>query len=154
KFFEEVVKVFRDSRRAVPVFNDKHLAYTWEDAKWMYDRSREMGFPMMAGSSVPVAYRHPDLRPKSGTPWESALSVGYSHFEVYGFHTLEALQVMTERRPGGESGVKAVQCLEGKEAWEAASAGRWDRSLLDAALGKVPGRGRGKVEDEDAAAIL
>src|SRR5947209_1270296 len=66
RFFEQVVKVFRASRRAVPVFNDKHLAYSWDDAKWMYDQSRELGFPMMAGSSVPVAYRHPDLRPPAG----------------------------------------------------------------------------------------
>src|SRR5262245_124391 len=43
RFFEEVVKVFRDSKRAVPVFNDKHLAYAWKDMKWMYDQSRELG---------------------------------------------------------------------------------------------------------------
>jgi len=80
--------------------------------------------------------------------------VGYSHFEVYGFHTLEALQVMTERRQGGETGVRAVQCLEGKEAWEAAAAGKWSRSLLDAALDKVPNKSRGKIEEEDANAIV
>ncbi len=154
RFFEEVVKVFRASKRSVPVFNDKHLAYNWDDAKWMYDQSRELGFPMMAGSSVPVTYRHPDLRPKSGIEWERALSVGYGHFEVYGFHTLEALQVMTERRRGGETGVQAVQCLEGKAAWDAATSGRWDRSLLDAALTKVPGKGSGKLQEEDGQAIV
>jgi hypothetical protein len=47
-----------------------------------------------------------------------------------------------------------VQCLEGKDAWEAARAGRWDRTLLDAALARLPERGKGKVEDEDAAAII
>src|SRR5207253_9567812 len=79
---------------------------------------------------------------------------GYSHFEIYGFHTLEGLQVMTERRRGGETGVRAVQCLEGPEAWEAAAAGKWDRKLLDAALATVPGKGAGKVEEEDAKAIV
>ena len=107
---------------SVPVFNDKHLAYTWNDAKWMYDQRRELGFPMMAGSSVPVTWRRPDLQPEIGIEWERALSVGYGHLlrEAFGFHTLEGLQVMTERRKGGETGVKAVQYLEGKEAWEAA----------------------------------
>ena len=154
RFFEEVVKVFRDSKKAVPVFIDKHLSCTWDDAKWMYDQSKELGFPMMAGSSVPVAYRHPDLRPASGVEWEGALSVGYGHFEVYGFHTLEALQVMTERRKGGETGVRAVQCLEGKAAWEAAAAGAWDRRLLDAAVAKVPGKRPAPVEVEDKDAVL
>jgi hypothetical protein len=153
RFFEEAVKVFRASGRAVPVFNDKHLSYSWEDAKWMVEQSRQLGFPMMAGSSVPVTYRRPDLQPPAGIEWEGALAVGYSHFEVYGFHTLEALQVMTERRKGGESGVKAVQCLEGKAAWEAADASLWDRSLLEAAAAKVPTRRPGKIEEEAGAIV-
>ncbi|HEY7423151.1 MAG TPA: twin-arginine translocation signal domain-containing protein [Gemmataceae bacterium] len=154
RFFEEIVKVFQASGRAVPVFNDKHLSYSWDDAKWMVEQSRKLGFPMMAGSSVPVSYRHPDLQPKPGIDWEKALAVGYGHFEVYGFHTLEALQVMTERRKGGETGVKAVQCLEGKAAWEAAAAGRWDRGLLDAAVTKVPSKKHGKLEEDDANALV
>jgi len=157
RFFEEAVKVFRASKRSVPVFSDKHLAYCWTDAKWMYDQSKELGFPMMAGSSVPVAWRRPDLRPAVGVEWEQALSVGYGHAsyaEGFGFHALEALQVMTERRKGGETGVKAVQYLEGKEAWETARAGKWNRGLLDAALARVPVRGKGKVEEEDQDAIV
>src|SRR4051794_38639318 len=46
-FFEQVVKVFRDSKRSVPVFNDKHLSYSWREAKWMYDQSKDLGFAMM-----------------------------------------------------------------------------------------------------------
>lgn len=156
RFFEEVVKVFRASGRAVPVFNDKHLAYAWDDGRWMVQQSKELGFPMLAGSSVPVTYRRPDLQPKSETPWQSALALGYGHFEVYGFHTLEALQVMTERRPGGETGVKAVQCLEGKSVWFAAEKGRWDRRLLEAAAATTPGYKdkSGKFEDADAEPVL
>jgi hypothetical protein len=159
RFFEEVVKVFRASKRTCPVFNDKHLAYNWADAKWMYDQHKELGFPMMAGSSVPVAWRRPDVQPEPGVEWQKALAVGYGHpsyAEAFGYHTLEALQVMMEKRKGGETGVQAVQYREGKEAWEAAKAGKWDRTLLDAALAKVPAseRGKGKVEEEDAEALV
>jgi hypothetical protein len=158
RMFEEVVKVFRASKKSVPVFNDKHLAYAWDDAKWMHDQSKELGFPMLAGSSVPVTWRRPDLQPTAGVEWEQALSVGYGHFETYGFHTLEGLQVMTERRKGGETGVKAVQALAGKAAWEAAASGKWDRGLLDAAVAavqaKVPPKKLGKIEDDDAQAIV
>lgn len=148
QFFEQVVKVFRDSKRSVPVFSDKHLSYSWENAKWMYDQSRELGFPFMAGSSIPVTYRRPDLRPKN-VNWERALSLGYGHFEVYGFHTLEGLQVMMERRGDGETGVRAVQCLEGEDAWKAASAGLWDKSLLEAAIARCPRTRPGKLEEND-----
>lgn len=154
KFFEQVLKVFRDSKRSVPVFIDKHFSYSWDDARWMYEQSKELGFPMMAGSSVPVTWRRPHLEPKLGCEWESALSVGYGHFEVYGFHTLEALQVMVERRKGGETGVKSVQCLEGEAAWRAAADGSWDRGLLDAAIEKLPTRGKGRVEDDDKEVVL
>jgi hypothetical protein len=37
EFFEQVVKIFRDSGRSCPVFVDKHLSYDWKKAKQMYD---------------------------------------------------------------------------------------------------------------------
>jgi hypothetical protein len=56
--------------------------------------------------------------------------------EVYGFHALETLQCMVERRQGGEAGVKAVTCLRDKDVWKAGDAGRWSWDLLEAALGR------------------
>lgn len=153
ELFEEIVKVFRASGRSVPVYCDKHLSYSWEHAKWMYDQSQELSFPFMAGSSVPVAYRRPDLRPPTGVKWDSVLALGHGDFEVYGFHALEALQVMAERRLGGETGVSAVQCLGGQTAWQAMGT-RWDRELLEAALTTVPNRGPGPIEEEDADALV
>ena len=51
EFFQQIVQVFRQSGRVVPVFNDKHLSWNWDWAKEMYDTAREMKFPFMAGSS-------------------------------------------------------------------------------------------------------
>ena len=42
RFFDEIVAVFRSSRRVVPVFNDKHLSYRWDWAKEMADTARAM----------------------------------------------------------------------------------------------------------------
>ncbi|MEZ5396375.1 MAG: hypothetical protein R2724_26725 [Bryobacterales bacterium] len=61
EFFEEIMKVYRDSGRSVPLFNDKHLSWNWDWAKQMYDQSKELGFAFMAGSSLPVTWRTPPL---------------------------------------------------------------------------------------------
>jgi hypothetical protein len=139
RFFEETVSTFAASGSSAPVFNDKHLGFAWDDARWMYDQSRQMKFPLMAGSSVPTAWRKPDVELPLEVELDSALAVGYSGIEIYGFHTLELLQSMVERRRGGETGVRAVTCLEGPNVWQAASSGKWPRELLDVATAHLPG---------------
>jgi hypothetical protein len=136
EWFERIVSVFRRAGRTVPVFNDKHLSYSWAKAKKMYDWAQEMKFPFMAGSSLPVTWRRPELELPLGAPVEEALVATYGPIEVYGFHGLETLQVMMERRKGGETGVKAVTCLVGKDVWRAGDEGRWSWDLLEAALGR------------------
>src|SRR5229473_1200564 len=119
RFFEGVTDVFAKYKKSVPVFNDKHLAATWEDAKWMYDKARELFVPFMAGSSIPVTWRRPPLRLQRNCELVEAVQIGYGPFEGYGFHALDGLQCMAERRKGGETGVKAVQTLQGEEMWKA-----------------------------------
>lgn len=52
------------------------------------------------------------------------------------FHALEALQCMVERRGHGETGVKAVQLIEGDAVWKAGEQGRWSKELLTSALSR------------------
>jgi len=143
RFFEAVTNVFAKYKRSVPVFNDKHLAATWEDARWMYDRSRELHVPFMAGSSVPVTWRRPALNLKRNVQLVEAVQIGYGPFEGYGFHALEGLQCLAERRRGGETGVRAVQCLQGEEMWRAMDKGTWSRTLLEAAMTRVSAHAKG-----------
>ena len=145
RFFEETAKVFASSKKSVPVFNDKHLAATWEDAKWMYDRARELHVPFLAGSSLPVTWRRPALKPARGTEMTEAVQIGYGPYEGYGFHALEAMQCIVERRKGGETGVKSVTCLRGKAMWEALDKGLWSKACLDAGLKLVPAHADGDV---------
>ena len=130
RFFEEVCKVFEASKKSVPVFNDKHLAAEWKDAKWMYDRARELFVPFLAGSSMPVTWRRPELKLAKDCELTEAVRIGYGPFEGYGFHALEGLQCMVERRKGGETGVKAGAVPPGR--------------------GDVEGPGRGPVVEEAA----
>lgn len=143
RFFEAVSNVFTRYKRSVPVFNDKHLAATWTDARWMYDRARDLHVPFMAGSSLPLTWRRPELRIPRNAEITEAVQVGYGPFEGYGFHALEGLQCMVERRRGGEVGVRAVQCLQGEEMWRAMDRGVFSRELLEAAMARVPAHAQG-----------
>jgi hypothetical protein len=153
RLFEEIVKVFRATGKSVPVYNDKHFSYSWADAEWMYQQSRELGFPMMAGSSVPVTWRRPPLELRAGTKLDGVIGVGYGGIESYGFHTLECLQVFAERRQGGETGVRAVQALQGDAMWQAARKGLWNQELLAAAVAPVPAK-KGRLEESDRDATV
>ena len=132
-FFEQICGVFSTSGRSVPVFSDKHLSYNWRDSKWMYDRAQQLGVPFMAGSSIPLGWRDPWLEHELDAPIEDALVLSFGGIESYGYHGLEALQCMIERRSGGEAGLAAVQCLDGEAVWRAGADGLWSRELAEAA---------------------
>lgn len=138
RFFDDVVAAFRRVGKTVPVFNDKHLSYRWEDARFMVDTAREMKFPLLAGSSAPVAWREPAEELPRDLEIDEALTIGYGGFESYGFHALEAHQSIVERRRGGETGVVSVQAVRGEGILKALEAGRWSRSLFEAALKATP----------------
>ena len=138
--FEQICGVFASSGSSVPVFNDKHLAYTWDDAIWMYERANALDVPFMAGSSLPLGWRKPFLEHPLDTALDAAVGIGYGGVESYGFHALETLQCMIERREGGESGIMAIQCLEGDSVWEAGESGKWSLELAEAACAQIENR--------------
>ncbi len=136
EFVKQCVDVFEKDGVAVPLYNDKHLSYSFEHARWMVDASKRLKFPMLAGSSLPVTWRLPDIELPLNSEIESALMVGYGGPDVMDFHGLEAMQCMLERRKGGESGVAAVQMIEGDAVWKAGEEGRYSKELLIAAISR------------------
>lgn len=146
RFFDEITATFEKYNKAVPVFNDKHLGYRWQDAKAMYDTSHKMNFPLMAGSSLPVTWREPALTLPEECEIEAVLTVGRGQFEAHGFHALEAQQSLIERRTG-PTGVIAVQTARGPQIWEAERQGLWARPMLQAALDVIPNVAKGDWED-------
>ncbi len=148
ELMEPIVEVFRRTGKTVPVFSDKHFSYSWSKAKQMYAWSRELKYPLMAGSSIPLTRRSPPLEIPYGADIENAVALGYGELDAYGFHTLEALQCMVERRKGGETGIRAVEWLEGDAVWKwREGQGRWSIPLLEAALSRNPGLKPGRLED-------
>jgi hypothetical protein len=74
--YQQVIRVFEQSKRSVPVFNDKHFSYNWDDARWMFDKSRELGFPFTGGSSIPYYFRKPEIELAIDTPIKNSIVVG------------------------------------------------------------------------------
>lgn len=147
EWMEEIARVFKKAGKSVPVFCDKHLSYTFDKASRMLARGKELGFPIMAGSSLPVVWRQPELELPLESRLEDALVATYGPIEIYGFHALETLQTMVERRKGGETGIKAVTCLVGKDVWKAGDRGLWSWDLLEAALARSESVNPGDIRD-------
>jgi hypothetical protein len=148
--FEQVTTAFRQCGRSVPMFVDKHLSYDHRLAAQMVATARQLKFGLMAGSSLPVTWRLPEIEPPVGTPFREGLVIfGYDRgpAEIYLFHALETLQCMLERRQGGETGIKSLECLQGDAVWKAGDAGRWSWKLLDAALARCPSRNVGPIRE-------
>lgn len=110
-WFKRVTKVFEDSGRSVPVFNDKHLSTQWDECLEMVEDSRRLEFPFLAGSSLPVTRRMPDLDMPYNATLQESVCVAYGGIDSYDIHALETAQCMSERRQHGERGVRQVHAV-------------------------------------------
>ena len=134
EFFDQIVNTMRRSNRYVPVFNDKHLSYRWDWAKEMYDEAQQLGIPLMAGSSVPLAERRPPTELPANAKVVEAVAIHGGGREVYDFHGLELLQSMIEARRGGETGISRVELVSGAAFDKAQNDRRWSVDLVAAAM--------------------
>lgn len=135
-FFKKTVGVFERSGRSVPVFNDKHLSTDWAESMEMVADAKRLGFAFLAGSSLPVTWRLPALEIPLGTALEESVCVCYGGVDSYDFHGLETAQCMSERRAGGERGVKAVHAVQGDNVWAQLEKRPETKDLVWNALGR------------------
>jgi len=135
-FFQQCAQVFEEEGTSVPYFNHGSLSFSFPEAQSVVATSERLKFPLLAGSSLPVTFRIPDTDIPFGAQIDEAVMVGLGTIDVDDFDALEAMQSMMERRKGGETGVKAVQLLEGDDVWSAGDSGRWSKELLSSALSR------------------
>lgn len=134
ELFDEIVAVFRESGRSVPVFNDKHLSYDPDSAIHMVETAKELGFPLMAGSSIPICGMLEPWNLPKDSPLKEAVCLYYGGSEAYGYHSIALLQSLVAQRAGGEAGIKSVTAYCGDSFWEADKAGVWPADLVEIAL--------------------
>jgi len=148
ELFDLIVEVFRESGRAVPVFNDKHLSWNEVWAKEMCETAWELRFLLFAGSSIPLCPMTPNIRIPEGEMVEEAVVLFFGPDESYGFHSLEFAQAILETQTVGQSSNTATTAWRGDEVWKQMEAGKWSKELFDRALASVDPAG-GKVEAGD-----
>lgn len=136
EWFKKVVRVFEQSGKSVPVFNDKHLSTTWEECAEMVADSKRLDFPFFAGSSLPVTRRLPALDMPHNVPLSESVCVAYGGVDSYDIHALETAQCMSERRLGGEVGIRSVHAVKGEAMWQMLAEPKREvtRQLMVAAL--------------------
>ena len=156
-FFEQACGVIAASGRSIPIFTDKHLAYNWTDALWMYERAKELQLPFMAGSSAPLFWRNPvsaaapfassfdvkeaaaqalELQPES--PLQEALCMSFGSLEGYGYHGLGEFDHACRRcfPPGCVFRPMALCCRVLADLRREAQGGRVRRERRDDARGR------------------
>lgn len=102
----------------------------------MVEISKRLEFPFLAGSSLPVTWRMPAIDMPHGAPLAESVCICYGGVDSYDFHGLETAQCMSERRKGGESGIKSALALKGPAVWERLQRDEQTRRLFLAALAR------------------
>lgn len=131
ELFKQIADVYRADGRSAPIFNDKHLSWNFEYAKEMVDTAKELKFPLLAGSSLPVTWRMPAIELPRDAEVEEALVVAFGSTDHYDFHALEAMQSFVERRRGGETGVASVEALRDDAVWKLLETTNFESGGLD-----------------------
>ena len=134
ELFDEIIAVFQETKQVVPLFCDKHLSWNPQWAREMFDKTQRMQIPFFAGSSLPLVGLDPPAPDLAGVKLIEYVSLFYVGPEAYGFHSLELMQSLIEKRLGGETGIRSITAYIGDEVESAMVEGVWSRDLFEAAM--------------------
>jgi hypothetical protein len=126
------------------------LANTLERSREFLSLARSRQTVLLAGTPLCVTWHLPAVELRRGTSLVEALIVVQAgalpgqasppapSATLAGaeLHALEGLLPVIERRAGGESGIRSVRFLEGKELWRAGDKGLWSWPLLTSAISR------------------
>lgn len=137
QMFDAIAAVFRETGQTVPVFNDKHLSWDFGLSAEMIATARELDFPLFAGTSLTHCPYDPGLPLSSGESVSEVVALFFEDPEHYGYHSMEFVQSLIERRPGGETGVAALRYLNDQAVRDALASGEIPSDLLLSTLGRL-----------------
>ncbi len=112
------------------------LASSLSAAKARVAKASSRQIRLLAGTSIAVTWRLPDIDLPQDTPLKQALIVVQGPSFAAELDALDGLLPLLERRRGGESGVHSVRLIRGADLWQAGHDNAWSWELLAAALSR------------------
>jgi hypothetical protein len=112
------------------------LSPTLSEAKKLASLASTQKVSLIAGTTLPVTWRLPEVDLSVGARLREALIVVQGTSPMAELGGLEGLLPVIQRRRGGESGIRSVRLLEGADLWQAGHDGIWSWSLLVSALSR------------------
>lgn len=134
QMFDAITAVFRESGRAVPIFNDKHFSWDFGHSCEMMAVAKELNFPIYGGSSLTHCALDPGPALEKGEKVTEAVALFHGDPDNYGFHIMEFVQAQIENRAGGETGIRAIRSFENQGVRDAIKAREIPKDLLFKAL--------------------
>lgn len=117
EFFHAAVDVMEESGRIIPVFNDKHIAWSPARVASVCERVRRLNIPYFATSTLPLSPKNPPLAPEFLDDPKLYVSVCNSSLDPHGYHSFEWAQSLIEQRKGGEAGPEKLTVYSGEKLW-------------------------------------
>jgi hypothetical protein len=112
------------------------LSWTLSEAKKLANVASTQKLSLIAGTTLPVTWRLPEVDVAAGARLKEALIVVQGASPAAELDGLEGLLPVIQRRRGGESGVRRIRLLEGTDLWQAGHDGVWSWALLASALSR------------------
>jgi hypothetical protein len=112
------------------------LAASLDGARKLNELARARKIPLLAGTSLPITWRLPEVDLAEGAAVQEGLIVVQGEALAAELDGLEGLLPVLERRRGGESGVRSVRFWKGPDFSDARERGLWSWKLLTAAISR------------------
>ena len=112
------------------------LATTHAGAQRFQSIAVERKLSLASGTSVATTFRLPEVDVSEGTVLDEALIIVQGIAPIAELAAIEGLSPVIFRRRGGESGVRSVRRLDGRDIWRAGDKGDWSWALLSAAVSR------------------
>ena len=106
---------------AVPgtrIFVHGLLSRSVQDARNLVEKARSRKLTIIASSYMPSTWRLPEVEVERERSITDAAIIAVGPSEEAEFLGIDGLLPLVDRRSGGESGVRQIQCFEGDQIWD------------------------------------